>query len=100
MLVEDVPDTNSIKNAFQLTRKDKNKTYVLLANSEREKASWLRELELATDELKNGGSDSNSNSITSLSNSVRPIWKPDSTTDNCFKCNARFNLRRRKVYSQ
>jgi hypothetical protein len=95
-LLQDIPDTSAIKNAIQLTRKDVNKTYIVQAENDKEKASWVRELELAIDDSQNSDSAKRV-AKTQQQNSVRPIWKPDSTADHCFKCNGKFHLRRRKV---
>jgi len=88
-LVQDSVDSSQTKNALQITNKKNNKTYVICAQTPKDKASWLRELELVLEEFKNKNGKS-------LNGTIRPIWKPDEVTDNCFKCNMKFTMTKRK----
>lgn len=104
--IEDLADTSSLKDAIQITRLDTNKTYVIYARSSKEKASWLRELELQVQNLTIKRSLScqreealaMKNVVEPLGGSLvnRPIWKPDSTTENCTKCNGKFTFLNRR----
>lgn len=93
MQLEDLADTKTLTNAFQITRTDKNRTYVLIGATSKDKASWIRELELQLAEIHSGG---NSHSKSKRS-AERPIWRPDVTTENCWKCNGKFTWKNRRV---
>jgi RhoGEF domain/SOS1/NGEF-like PH domain/FYVE zinc finger len=87
LIVEDLEDTDKLRHALQLTRANENLTYIVYVDSQKDKLSWLRELESAKERADT--------SNTRL-HGARPIWRPDSTATHCFGCGGKFTFRNRR----
>ncbi len=83
LIIEDIPDTESVQNAIQISRTDKHVSYIIHSKNYKVKVSWLRELEIQKEQYMHGAQ-------TQLG--IRPIWKLDQSTDTCAKCNTHFNI--------
>lgn len=89
--VKDLPDDGKIyKNAIQIA--SEKKSFVLLASSPDDKASWLTEFAkaLAEQEKTIRGQDSSANIV------VAPVWVPDSEALRCMICGEKFTIMQRR----
>jgi len=79
--VQDVEDTQTQKNAFQIITTEE-KSFTLFAETKQEKNMWMTHLTKLT-------SDSNLDA-------AAPVWAPDSSTKKCVLCQKSFNVVQRR----
>ncbi|PRP77925.1 hypothetical protein PROFUN_08459 [Planoprotostelium fungivorum] len=79
LLVEDVPDTSSMKNAFQVVTTEE-KSFTVYASDAKEKLTWMNHLQVLTRANKLG--------------EVAPVWQSDTSV--CAICEKGFTVVNRK----
>ncbi|KAH6580172.1 hypothetical protein BASA50_006778 [Batrachochytrium salamandrivorans] len=94
--VEDVPDTDVVKNAFQIVASEKS--FAVYAETPELKREWIKKLTSTTAEwLASLESFRTAKSVKKQHiDYVAPVWVPDSLTDQCHICCEDFSLFNRK----
>lgn len=80
MKIQDVPNSEELRYAFQILSSEV-KSFIVYAGSDEEKADWIQSFEPYA--------------AKSLDFSL-PIWLPDTSTDKCLSCDKSFSFINRK----
>ena len=92
LLLQDMPDSDEIKNAFTIG--SSKKSFVVTAETNKEKFDWIVDITGAVNELKSKNESLGRTENTKEAHA--PIWQPDSSAKNCTLCKAEFTITRRR----
>ncbi|KAL5037253.1 hypothetical protein BDV3_006777 [Batrachochytrium dendrobatidis] len=94
--VEHVPDTETIKNAFQIVASEKS--FAVYAETFEQKSKWIEILTSTTAEwcASLQSFKTAKSAQTHQCDYVAPVWVPDNRTDKCHICKQEFTLFHRK----
>lgn len=88
--IEDAPDTDTYKNTFKIVSREKS--FFVYFETEREKQSWMKDIQTAVDERKK----LIQNQEESMDVMIAPVWQPDREAKDCPGCERIFGWLRRK----
>jgi FYVE/RhoGEF/PH domain-containing protein 5/6 len=94
--IQDIPDTDEYKNAFQIG--SLKKSFVVWAETVNEKVDWLLDITNAAAELKRKNETLRRARQTSTVTEAdeAPVWQPDSAAKACTLCPQEFSLLNRR----
>ncbi|KAL2918478.1 hypothetical protein HK105_201879 [Polyrhizophydium stewartii] len=99
--IEDVPDTDVVKNRFLIVTREKS--FAVYSDTPEAKQKWLEQLRSTIDEWIASRETfriaaSGSASSCEAAPYVAPVWVPDSLADHCHLCTTEFTLFNRKSF--